>query len=544
MLRFNRKHLIGVSTFTFLLYNTFCAQAAIVPDGVELAKDQSLVFNNIEEPTTLDPNKVNSVYESNVARNIFETLTILDNNGKVVGGTADSWENQDFKVWTFHIREDAKWSNGQPVTAGDFVYSWRRLVDPATASQYASYLLYADLLNVEDILAGKKAPETLGVKAIDDHTLQLTLASPVPYIPKLVGHASLSPVYQPVVEKYGIKWTQPQNIVSNGAYNLAEWKVGEKIKLVRNPMYWNDKETIINEVTMLPVLAYSSAINMYRSSIIEMGEDFIPAEQFNNLKANLGDEIIEHPHLCVYYYDFNNNKPPLNDVRVRTALKLGLDTDIIASKIKKPAQTLAYTLTPLGTDGMQADTPEWFNLDKETRYKQAQDLLEAAGYNSQHPLKLTLKYNTNEEHKAIAVAAAAMWKKNIGVNIELINEEFKILLDDRDKGNYEIARGGWCADYNEPSSFLNIAMSSSSNNYAKYNNPTFDSLMSKALTVKTDEERSQLYKEAEAILDKDSPFLPLYHYISVTVKKPYIGGYTGKDVLSNFKFKDYYIIKH
>lgn len=228
-------------------------QAATVPAGVELAKEQVLVRNNGAEVSSLDPHKIEGVPESNVARDLYEGLVISDPDGHPIPGVAERWESSDFKVWTFHLRKDAKWSNGEPVTAQDFVYSWQRLADPKTVSPYASYLQYGHLLNIDDIIASKKSPDTLGVKALDDHTLEVTLSEPIPYFYKLLNHSSLSPVNKAAVEKFGDKWTQPENWVGNGAYRLKSWVVNERLVLERNTQYWDNAKTVINQVTYLPI---------------------------------------------------------------------------------------------------------------------------------------------------------------------------------------------------------------------------------------------------------------------------------------------------
>ena len=223
----------------------YSAQAADVPAGVQLAEQQKIVINNGSEVASLDPHKVEGTPESNIILNLLEGLVSTDANGHVVPAVAANWENQDFKTWTFHLRPDAVWSDGSPVTAQDFVYSWQRLADPKIGSPYASYLQYAKIENIDAILTGKKSPQTLGVKAIDDKTLQVTLSEPVPYFISMLSHTSLKPVKRSVVEKFGDKWTLPANYVGNGAYRLKDWVVNERIVLERSPSYWNNKKTVI-----------------------------------------------------------------------------------------------------------------------------------------------------------------------------------------------------------------------------------------------------------------------------------------------------------
>ncbi|KEA53595.1 MULTISPECIES: oligopeptide ABC transporter substrate-binding protein OppA [Mangrovibacter] len=538
-----KKNLVAAGIFTALFAGNV-AMAANVPAGVQLAEKQTLVRNNGAEIQSLDPHKIEGVPEANVNRDLFEGLLITDLQGHPVPGVAEKWENKDFKVWTFHLRKDAKWSNGEPVTAQDFVYSWERLADPKTASPYESYLQYGHVANIDDIIAGKKAPDTLGVKALDDHTLEVTLSEPVPYFYKLLVHASLSPVPKAAIEKYGEKWTQPGNIVTNGAYTLKDWVVNERIDLVRNPQYWDNAKTVINQVTYLPISSEVTDVNRYRSGEIDMTYNQLPIELFQKLKKEIPNQVHVDPYLCTYYYEINNQKPPFNDVRVRTALKLSLDRDIIVNKVKNQGDLPAYGYTPPYTDGAKLTQPAWFGWSQAKRNEEARKLLEEAGFTKDKPLSFDLLYNTSDLHKKLAIAVSSIWKKNIGANVKLDNQEWKTFLDNRHQGNFSVARAGWCADYNEPSSFLNTMLSDSSNNTAHYKSEAFDKIMADTLKVKTEEERAELYNKAEQQLDKDSVIVPVYYYVNARLVKPWVGGYTGKDPLDNVYVKDLYIIKH
>lgn len=520
------------------------AGAAEVPGGVSLAEKQTLVRNNGAEVQSLDPHKIEGVPESNVNRDLFEGLLISDLQGHPIPGVAEKWENKDFKVWTFHLRKDAKWSNGEPVTAQDFVYSWQRLAAPDTASPYASYLEYGHIVNVDEIIAGKKKPDTLGVKALDDQTLQVTLSEPVPYFYKLLIHPSMSPVPKAAIEKYGDKWTQPGNMVNNGAYTVKQWVVNERLVLTRNPQYWNNAKTVINQVTWLPIASEVTDVNRYRSGGIDITNNYLPIELFRKLKQDLPKELRITPYMCTYYFEINNKKPPFNDPRVRAALKMGLDRDIIVNKVKNQGDLPAYSYTPPYTDGMKLTKPQWFGWTQEQRNQEARKLLEAAGYGKGKPLSFNLLYNTSDLHKKMAIATASIWKKNLGVNVKLENQEWKTFLDTRHQGNYDVARAGWCADYNEPTSFLNTMLSGSSNNTAHYQSPAFDKIMAETLQAPSEQARAELYDKAEQLLDKDSVIVPVYYYMNIRLVKPWVGGYTGKDPLDNTYTKDMYIIKH
>ena len=538
-----KKNLVAAGILTALIAGN-AAMAADVPAGVQLAEKQTLVRNNGAEVQSLDPHKIEGVPESNVNRDLFEGLLVTDVDGHPAPGVAEKWDNKDFKVWTFHLRKDAKWSDGTPVTAEDFVYSWQRLANPTTASPYASYVQYGHIANIDDIIAGKKPITDLGVKAIDANTFEVTLSEPVPYFYKLLVHPSVSPVPKSAVEKFGEKWTQPANIVTNGAYKLKDWVVNERMVLERNPQYWDNAKTVINQVTYLPISSEVTDVNRYRSGEIDMTYNNMPIELFQKLKKEIPKEVHVDPYLCTYYYEINNQKAPFTDVRVRTALKLALDRDIIVNKVKNQGDLPAYSYTPPYTDGMKLVEPEWFKWSQEKRNEEAKKLLAEAGYTADKPLTFSLLYNTSDLHKKLAIAVASIWKKNLGVNVKLENQEWKTFLDTRHQGTFDVARAGWCADYNEPTSFLNTMLSDSSNNTAHYKSPAFDKLIGETLKVADDAQRADLYAKSEQQLDKDSAIVPVYYYVNARLVKPWVGGYTGKDPLDNISVKNLYIIKH
>lgn len=537
-----KKNLVAAGILTALIAGN--AMAADVPAGVQLAEKQTLVRNNGAEVQSLDPHKIEGVPESNVNRDLFEGLLVTDVDGHPAPGVAEKWENKDFKVWTFHLRKDAKWSDGTPVTAEDFVYSWQRLANPNTASPYASYLQYGHIANIDDIIAGKKPVTDLGVKAIDANTFEVTLSESVPYFYKLLVHPSVSPVPKSAVEKFGEKWTQPANIVTNGAYKLKDWVVNERMVLERNPQYWDNAKTVINQVTYLPISSEVTDVNRYRSGEIDMTYNNMPIELFQKLKKEIPKEVHVDPYLCTYYYEINNQKAPFTDVRVRTALKLALDRDIIVNKVKNQGDLPAYSYTPPYTDGMKLVEPEWFKWSQEKRNEEAKKLLAEAGYTADKPLTFNLLYNTSDLHKKLAIAVASIWKKNLGANVKLENQEWKTFLDTRHQGTFDVARAGWCADYNEPTSFLNTMLSDSSNNTAHYKSPAFDKIIGDTLKVTDDAQRAELYAKSEEQLDKDSAIVPVYYYVNARLVKPWVGGYTGKDPLDNISVKNLYIIKH
>ncbi len=498
---------LAISAGMAMSLGAMTAQAADVPAGVNLADVQELVRGNGTEVASLDPHKVEGVPESHVLRDLLEGLVIQDAAGNTIAGTAESWSTDDNKTFTFKIRKDAKWSNGDPVTAHDFEYSFKRAADPATASPYAWYIEYTKMLNAKDIIAGKKSSSELGVKAVDDHTLVLETEVPLPYFVKMLAHTTMYPVHKATIEKFGDSWTKPGNFVGNGAYTLTDWVVNEKIVLERNSNYWDNADTAIDKVTFLPIENQNAEMNRFLSGEIDITYE-VPNEQYRRLAKQYPENVVVSPNLCTYYYGFNTQKAPFDDVRVRKALSYTIDRDIVTKAILGQGQKPAYALTHSGITGFSPDLPEYAKMSQKEREAKAKELLTEAGFGEGKPLDFTLLYNTSENHKKIAVAIQSMWKKSLGgfVKVELENQEWKTYLDNSKQGNFDVRRAGWCADYNEASTFLSIAETENGSNDQKYSSKIYDDAMKKAATeAKSDEERNALYAIAEAQLAKDMP---------------------------------------
>ncbi|MBD2792680.1 ABC transporter substrate-binding protein [Xenorhabdus szentirmaii] len=530
-----------ISTIALLSFPATQSFAAVVPAGVTLAKKQEITINNGVEVTSLDPHKIEGNPETTILRQLLEGLVTTGPNGEIVPGVAEKWGNENYTVWTFYLRKDAKWSDGKPVTAQDFVYSWRRLADPNTGSPYTSYLQYTYVQNANDILTGKKKPEQLGVKALDEHRFQITLSQPLPYLVDMLSHTPMKPVRQDVIEKWGNKWTSPENYIGNGSYVLKEWVINERIVLARNAHYWNNKASIIEKGTFLPVVSGNSTVNRYRSGEIDITDSAIPPELYQKMKRDIPDQLHVSPFLCTFYYEINNKNPLFKDRRVREAIKLSLDRDIITERIMGQGQIPAYGFTPTYIGDGLTINPEWASWTQEQRNQRARELLKEAGFDASNPLKFTLLYNTSEQNKQQAIAAASMWQKNIGAKVTLQNQEWKTSLQNRHEGNYDVARSTWCGDYNEPSSFLNMLLSSSSVNTAFYQSEAFDNYLHQALVAKDDATRKALYQQAELQLDLDSGIIPVYYRVSVRLIRPTVGGITGKDPLDQVDLKNLYI---
>lgn len=516
--------------------------AAQVPAGTALAEKQELVRNNGSEPSSLDPHKVESDVEFNIISDLFEGLVSVSPGGEIQPRLAAKWENKDNTVWTFHLRPGVTWSDGTAITAQDIVWSWQRLVSPATASPYASYPGNMHIVNAQDIAQGKKTPDTLGVKAIDDATLEVTLSQPNAAFLPMLAHPSLVPVDKVLVNRFGEKWTKPEHMVTSGAYKLSQWVVNERIVAERNPRYWDNADTVINKVTYLPISSEAADVNRYKAGEIDIVYT-VPINQFTQLKKTMGDQLDVSPQLATYYYEFNTTKPPFNDPRVRLALNMALDKDIIAEKVLGQGQRPAWLISQPDIGGVKLHNPDYASWPRDKRIAEAKKLLSEAGYNDSHPLVFNLLYNTSESHQRVAIAASSMWKKNLGVEAKLQNQEWKTMLDTMHTHNFDAVRYAWIADYDDAATFLNNFRSGDSENTSQYSNPAYDEALRNAAKAPDVATRGKFYQQAEDLLGKDVPAVPVYHYVRTHLVKPWVGGFT-PDKLGYYFTRDMYIKKH
>lgn len=517
--------------------------AAQVPAGTVLDAKQDVVRHIKDEPASLDPIKAVGLPEIPVIRDLFEGLVNQDEHGNPVPGVAERWQTSDNRTFTFVLREDARWSNGDPVTATDFVYSWRRLVTPANTSSFSWFASLAGIVNADDILAGKLPPDQLGVVAMDDHTLKVMLSRPVPYFVNLMANFSLFPVHQATVEKYGADWTRPGNLVGNGAFKLDERVVNEKLVLTPNEHYWDHAHTVLRKVTYLPISQESNATKRYLAGDIDITESF-PKNQYQKLLKTLPGEVYTPAQLGTYYYAFNTQTAPTRDQRVRKALSYAIDRQVIAQKVLGTGEKPAYRMTPDVTSGF---TPEQSELEQYSQAEldaQAKALMGAAGYGPGKPLKLSLLYNTQETNKQVAIAVASMWKKTLGVEVKLVNQEWKTYIDSRNSGHFDVVRASWVGDYNEASTFLSLLTSSHSGNISRFHNAEYDRLI-KDTGGQTDRQRlNQEYNQAERILGNEAPIAPIYQYTNARLIKPWVKGYPINNPEDMAYSHMLYLIKH
>ena len=518
---------------------TLPAHAADVPAGTKLAADQTFNYRVLDNINSLDPDIVEDVDTSYVVTNLFEGLYNEDAKGNPVPGVASSYDvNADFTVYTFHLH-DALWSNGDPVKASDFVFSWQRAVDPKTASNYSYFLGLVGVKNADDIVAGKLPITDLGVKAIDDKTLEVTLSKPVPYFVRMTAHATLFPIPQAVVEKFGADWTKPENIISNGAYVLAENSPGERVTIKRNPKYWDDAKTVITTINFLTINDENQGVTRFQAG--EVDQTDVPAGQYPSMKEAQPDQTFSVPQLCTYYFDINQTATQkteaLKDVRVRQAISYAIDRDVIVNNILQGGQIPAYYFTPPATAGFVPPDAPAAKMTQAERDAKAKELLTEAGYGPDKPISFTYIYNTSVAHQQIATVVSQMLKEKLGINMTLQDMEFATLLDKRHQRDFDVARDAWCGDYNEASTFEGLMDSTSSQNNSGYSNPDVDKWLKEASTSK---DPNVQYKQIEEQVQKDIPVIPIYFYTKVFLQKPTIKGWPYDNVEQVWYGKDLY----
>jgi oligopeptide transport system substrate-binding protein len=493
--------------------------------GEDPAADPSVLHRGLSsDPESLDPHKARSVQAADILRDIGEGLLAYSASGELIPGVAESWQiSEDGQTYTFTLRDAARWSNGDPVTAEDFVFGLRRLVDPATAAFYGQML--GEIVNAREILAGDKAPAELGVEAEDDRTLVIRLGKPVPYLLSLLTHPSAFPVHRGAIEEHGDAFARPGRLVSNGAYKLSGWEPGAVIKLGRNPYYWDDASTAIDAVHHHVLPQEMTELNRYRAGELHITSS-VPPDSFELVRENLGDELHVAPYLGVYYYGFNLARPPFQDnPQIRRALSMAVDREVLVASITGRGEKAAYSWVPPGVDNYQPIQLNYASMTQDERNALARRLLREAGYGPDNPLSIELRYNTSDTQQRIALAIQSMWRE-VGVEAELINEEFQVLLANmRARVVTQVFRSSWVGDYNDAHTFLSVMESGSPSNMPGYANSEFDSLMQRAAAQVDPKTRRLHLEEAERVLLSDHPVIPLYFYVSKHLVSPRVRGW-------------------
>lgn len=486
------------------------ALAACTPGGGGPAiPPDTLVRGSGLEPETLDPHRARSVETFHILRDLYEGLIAEAAGGELIPGVAESWTvSDDGLVWTFTLREDARWSNGDALVAADFAWSLRRAVHPDTGSYYAPML---------SVIAGIETP--------DERTLRLTLSGPTPYLLGLLAQPMAFPVHRPSAEAHGERFTRPGNAVTNGAYRITDWVSQSHIRLERNPYYWDAAATRIGAVMYLPIEAESTELARYRAGDLHVTRT-IPNPQYEWLLRHLPDELHVVPYLSTYFFGMNLNRPPFEgNPALREALSLAIDRTVIAEQVTGAGEVPAYSWVPPGIHHYTPQVLEWADWTQAERNARASELYAEAGYGPHNPLRVELRYNTAESHRRIAVAVASMWRDALGVETTLVNEEWQVFLQNRVSGNLQVYRSGWVGDYNDANTFAEAMLHEHGLNDMGWHDEEYERLVREAGQTVDADARRALLEEAERIMLAAHPMIPVYYYVSKSLVKPEVGGY-------------------
>jgi oligopeptide transport system substrate-binding protein len=505
-------------------------------------KSGTLYWGNGTEPQSLDPQIATGVPEHHVISAVMEGLVLKDRKTlEPRPGVAKTWDvSNDGRVYTFYLRENAKWSNGDAHTAQDYVWSWWRALQTTLGNQYA-YMLFP-IKNAKRYYDGETSDfSDVGVKAIDNRTLQVTLTNPTPYFLQLLDHYSLFPVHQATIEKFGradergTRWSYEGNLVGNGPYKLEEWKINRHITVTKNPYYWDEANVSINSIVFKPVDNAVTEERMFRAGALHVTSS-IPADKIAIYQEKSAPELKITPYLGTYFYRLNINTPQLQDKRVRRALGMAIDRKQLVDNITKGGQIPAYTMTPPGTMGYFPEST--LNFDPEA----AKRLLAEAGYpNGEGFPSVEILYNTNEGHRKIAVALQEMWKNYLNIDIKLLNQEWKVYLATESAGDYQISRGGWIGDYVDPNNFLDMFLCNGGNNRTGWCNEEYDRLILEvAPSQPSHEQRLKIFQQAETMLLEDMPIIPVYTYTSIKLLHPSVRNFDD-NILNQAMYKDLYL---
>lgn len=524
-------NLCRLGTLLIAVLLAACAQspspsgAGAGPDAAERSASRHLRRQIDMAPRTLDPALSTDVPSQRILDDLFEGLTRIDGEGNVMPGVASTWERSaDGLVWTFHLRNDARWSNGAPVVAQDFVYGWRRTVDPVTASEYAQQ--YAPLRNGLDVAAGRKPVDALGVKALDDRTLRVELSSPTPYFLYLLTNNYFAPVHEATIRAKGADWTRPANMVSNGPFALKDLVINGAVTLARNTKYWDAASVRLDTVTYYPLNDRGAATSRYLAGDVDVTDGF-NLEDLDWLRRDLGEQVRLSPYFGIAMLGLRVGKPPFDNKALRQALNLAVDRDILMDKLLHGLYLPAYDFVP-PYPGYVPDVPDWASWDADRRHARARELLKEAGYDARHPLEIELSHQiTNGDSRRMLEAVAAMWRMNLGIKVSLSMSEWRVFIQDRRLGKHGLFWHAWIGDYPDPYTFLSLFSKEDGNNHPRYASERFESLLGEAVATPDDARRLSLFREAEAQLNEDAPAIPIYYYQSRHLVRPYVRGWLG-----------------
>jgi oligopeptide transport system substrate-binding protein len=471
---------------------------------------------------SIDPSISTDVPAAHVLDDLFEGLTRLGQDGEPAPGVAERWDTSaDGRVWTFHLRA-ARWSNGAPVRAGDFVYAWRRTVDPLTASDYAEAL--APVRNALAIAEGRMAVTSLGISAPDERTVRVELIAPTPFLLSLLTKSYAYPQYEPAIRAHGEDWVRPEFIVNNGAFRLKEYVIGGRVTLEKNATYWDAAHVRLQRVVYLP-LDRAAQTERFFAGDLDFTESF-SAEQTAWLRARLGAQVVSAPYLGNFVLGVNVTRPPFAGNRaLRMALTLAIDRDTLVRYVRQGLYQPAWTPTP-PLPGYRSPVPAWAALPEAERHALARRYYQQAGYSARHPLRVELRYPTDSDNRRTYEAVAAMWRTNLGVEAEPYNEEFRVQLNERHLKKLALFHYAWIGDYPDPLTFLQLFQTGFGYNDGGYSNPRYDALLAKAGSEADAARRLDQLSQAEAILNEDVACIPLYYYATRHLIRSYVRGWT------------------
>jgi oligopeptide transport system substrate-binding protein len=509
---------------------------------VELGIEQQILhIGNGAEPSDIDPHGNSGLPDSQIKRALFEGLVsraadTLD----VIPGVAESWSiSEDGLTYTFSLRKNARWSNGDPVTAHDFVWTWQRGMAPNLGHPYA-YMFFI-FKNAEAYHNGElKNFSEVGIRALDDYTFQFELAGPTPYVLELLAFKTMYPVHRPTLEKFdavnrlATAWTRPENFVGNGPFIIKNWEVNQILSVQKNNLYWDKDNIKLNEIHFHPVQSLTAEERMFRAGQLHMTLS-LPPEKVEGYRNENNPAFNEFPIYSTYYYEFNTQKPPLNDVRVRKALAYTVDRKLLTERVMKGGQLPAYAFTPPNDKGYtpEAKMPEDVAL--------ARQLLAEAGYPDGKGFPpITILYNTLEQHQTIAVVLQQVWKERLGIDVNLQNEDWKVWLASIRLGNFDITRSGWGGDYVDPNTFLNVHVTGAGHNNSKWSNARYDELIRLASQTNDQQKRFAYFQEAEAILVDEAPIIPLYTYVRNRLIHPSVKNWHD-NILDDYFYRNVYL---
>ncbi len=492
------------------------------PDGVP----QILHLGNGAEPKALDPHVVTGVTEHNIISALLEGLVTEDPKTlEPQPGAAESWSvSDDGTVYTFVLRSNGKWSNGDTVTAHDFVFSFERMLSPGLSAEYAEMLFV--MKNAAAFHEGTIADfSQVGVRAVNDYTLEITLNAGTPYFLSMLNHYSWYPVHKQTILKHGkmdelhTPWTRPGNYVGNGVFVLDTWEVNKVIVVKKNPLHWDAKIVRLEAIHFHAIEKALTEERAFRAGDLHV-TGTVPLDKIEKYQQKSPELLMVSPYIGTYYYLFNVEQPPLDDVRVRKALSMSIDRAAICTYVLKAGQLPAYHFVPPDTGGYTSQARVTYDIAA------AKKLLAAAGYPDGEGFPgFELLYNTNESHRKIAEVIQQMWQKNLNINVMLKNQEWKVYLDSTQQGDFQVARAGWIGDYVDPNTFLDLWITGGGNNRTRWSNSDYDNFISTAAATSDAAVRFNAFQKAETILLDELPIMPIYLYVSLSLIQPGVRGW-------------------